>query len=183
MKIYLDDERKPPDDSWTLVKLPSEAIRLLEKFVVKCISLDHDLGKISSTSNKYPVTGYDVLLWMEEEVNTAFFKPPAILIHTSNPSARKKMESARMSIMKMWTELNRERGPMLYSIVLVEYGNMYEGPYESWYFTRLDKAQNFVADMLELSTGLWKKTPERQNQNQWENGTDYFLFEERRLTL
>lgn len=93
MKIYLDDIRIPPDESWTWVKTPLVAITLLKEGMVKEISLDHDLG-----DDKEIGTGYDVLLWIEEKVFTENFKSPKIYIHTANVSARKKMELALKNI-------------------------------------------------------------------------------------
>ena len=57
MRVYLDDERKPPE-GWQLVKWPDEAIALLEQGVVEEISLDHDLGDATTghrtESRPYP---------------------------------------------------------------------------------------------------------------------------------
>ena len=91
IKVYLDDERKPPA-GWKLVKWPDEVIALMKKGNVDEISLDHDLGDDKRG------TGYDVLTWLEKEVVLNGFKPPKINIHTANISARKKMEGAKKSI-------------------------------------------------------------------------------------
>jgi hypothetical protein len=61
MKVYLDDERTTPE-GWTRVYWPSEAIELLQTGQVTELSLDHDLG------NDARGTGYDVVLWVEEQV-------------------------------------------------------------------------------------------------------------------
>lgn len=95
MKIYLDDERPCPK-GWLLAKWPQEVIRILQEEDVECLSLDHDLG------NDAQDTGYDVLLWIEEAVMTRHYVPPQIIIHTSNPSARSKMEAARQQILKFY---------------------------------------------------------------------------------
>lgn len=99
MKIFLDDERKPPA-GWKLVNLPEEAIELLKTGKVTDISLDHDLGEISSTKHSKPVTGYDVLIWIEKEVYINKFIPPRIQIHTANPAAAIKMKAAVKNIYK-----------------------------------------------------------------------------------
>ena len=92
MKLFLDDKRKHPD-GWILVKSAERAIQLLKKGVVTEISLDHDLGRRKS--------GYDVVLWMEQEIAKKGFAPPAnIIIHTANPVGRAKMEQAVESIRK-----------------------------------------------------------------------------------
>lgn len=93
MDVYLDDARDTPD-GWHRVYWPEEAIALLKTGAVERISLDHDLGD--------PVrTGYDVILWIEEAVATTNFMPPKILVHTSNTSARFKMNAGVQKIVEM----------------------------------------------------------------------------------
>lgn len=92
MKIYLDDERETPD-GWTRVYWPSEAIELLTSGQVIEISLDHDLGDDERG------TGYDVVLWIEEQVILHGFVPPQISVHSANVSARAKMELGIRAIM------------------------------------------------------------------------------------
>ena len=91
MKVYLDDERETPDGQ-TRVYWPEEAIALLQTGEVEEISLDHDLG-----DDEYG-TGYDVVLWIEEEVITKNFHPPKIKVHSANSSARDKMEAGIANI-------------------------------------------------------------------------------------
>lgn len=91
MKVYLDDERKPPA-GWVLVRWPDEAIKLLQTGTVTDISLDHDLGDDKRG------TGYDVILWIEKQVFTKGYKAPNIKVHSANTSARKKMELGIKSI-------------------------------------------------------------------------------------
>ncbi|MCG8379928.1 MAG: hypothetical protein MI865_10705 [Proteobacteria bacterium] len=87
MKVYLDDERDTPE-GWVRVYWPDEAIELLKGGGVTEISLDHDLGDDERG------TGYDVLLWIEEQVALHQFQAPAIRVHSANSSARLKMEAA-----------------------------------------------------------------------------------------
>ena len=91
MKLYLDDERKTPV-GWIRVFWPDEAIAWLKTEMVTEISLDHDLGDDDRG------TGYDVILWIENEVMTNNFIPPQINIHLANVSARIKMELGIMAI-------------------------------------------------------------------------------------
>lgn len=91
MKLYLDDERKTPV-GWIRVFWPDEAIAWLKTEMVTEISLDHDLGDDDRG------TGYDVILWIENEVMTNNFIPPQINIHSANVSARIKMELGIMAI-------------------------------------------------------------------------------------
>ena len=92
MKVFLDDERSTPA-GWTRVYWPSEAIELLESGQVTEISLDHDLGDDERG------TGYDVVLWIEEQVALRGFVPPMIMVHSANVSARAKMEAGIRAIM------------------------------------------------------------------------------------
>lgn len=83
MKVYLDDERETPDGWWRTYTV-AETIRALQTLRVTELSLDHDLGLPDED-------GYDVLLWIEEEVVRNGYKPPIIHVHTANPPARKRM--------------------------------------------------------------------------------------------
>ncbi|UXH79991.1 cyclic-phosphate processing receiver domain-containing protein [Roseateles amylovorans] len=58
-------------------------------------SLDHDLG------DDQRGTGYDVVLWIEEEVALNGFDPPRIKVHSANSSARAKMEAGIRSIERL----------------------------------------------------------------------------------
>ncbi|WP_421309476.1 cyclic-phosphate processing receiver domain-containing protein [Aeromonas veronii] len=91
MKLYLDDERKTPV-GWVRVFWPEEAIAWLKTEMVTEISLDHDLG------NDDRGTGYDVIIWIENEVMTNNFIPPQINIHSAKVSARIKIELGIMAI-------------------------------------------------------------------------------------
>ncbi len=93
MKVYLDDERDTPD-GWTRVFWPDEAIELLKSGQVDEISLDHDLGDDERG------TGYDVVIWIEEQVIVHGMTPPIIRVHSANSSARAKMEAGIATIAK-----------------------------------------------------------------------------------
>lgn len=98
-KVYLDDMRQPPE-GWVLTKTADETIEFLKNNDVEVVSLDHDLA-FEHYGNDYTKekTGYDVLLWIEEQVSlNRDFKLPEIRIHTANPSARVKMEQCLLSI-------------------------------------------------------------------------------------
>jgi hypothetical protein len=91
VKVYLDDQRVAPA-GWKQVRWPDEAIELLKSGQVTEISLDHDLGDDERG------TGYDIVLWIEEQVIVAGFQPPTIHVHSANSSAREKMERGVESI-------------------------------------------------------------------------------------
>ena len=94
MRVFLDDERAAPA-GWVRVNWPDEAIRLLESGLVEEISLDHDLGDDARG------TGYDVILWIEEAVAVRGFKPPRIVVHSANSSAREKMALGIAAIQRL----------------------------------------------------------------------------------
>ncbi len=94
MRIFLDDERRPPE-GWTLVRWPQEVIALLQTHKVTHLSLDHDLG------NDERGTGYDVIVWVERAVAVDGFVPPAIRVHSANSSARIKMEAGIKAIERL----------------------------------------------------------------------------------
>ncbi len=94
MKIFLDDERPTPD-GWIHARWPEEVIEHLKRGVVVEISLDHDLGDDEHG------TGYDVLLWLEEQVATKGFVPPKCRVHSANSAARVRMEAAIASIERL----------------------------------------------------------------------------------
>lgn len=106
VKIFLDDKRPTPI-GWVHARWPEDVIELLKIGNVKEISLDHDLGdpfiecQGYCSSNKER-TGYDVLLWIEEQVFLHNFIPPKIHIHSANSSARRKMEAAKESIERIY---------------------------------------------------------------------------------
>ena len=107
MKLWVDDERAAPDDSWTVAVSSEDAISHLYmlgtpaviaanggvKEVVQEVSLDHDLGGND--------TGMRVLDWM-----TAWDEWPAVLtIHTANPPARENMLRAANAEAPMSTSI------------------------------------------------------------------------------
>ena len=49
MKLFVDDVRDAPDDSWHVVRTVTEAIRCLYRFKadIKEISIDHDIGHVN----------------------------------------------------------------------------------------------------------------------------------------
>ena len=93
MRVFLDDVRPAPE-GWVLVRWPSEVIALLEAGEVAELSLDHDLGDDK-------ITGYDVLVWLEEAVAMRGFVPPTIRIHSANVVGRARMEQAIASIERL----------------------------------------------------------------------------------
>lgn len=90
MKVYLDDIRPCPA-GWELVSNFHEAICFVDNNWHKIteISLDHD---ISSFYGNKEMTGYDVLMWIIQMVETGQRdKSFTIGVHSQNPVGRRKM--------------------------------------------------------------------------------------------
>lgn len=95
MKVYLDDERKTPQD-WVRTYTVEETIELIKSGNVTDLSLDNDLGEGLKE-------GYKVLDWLEEQVyaDPTFPVPQNISIHSANPVARARMDLILKSIDKL----------------------------------------------------------------------------------
>ena len=106
LKVYLDDERTPTE-GWVLVGTPAKAIALLETGMVSHLSLDHDLGDDEGIG-----TGYDVVLWLEEQVfnGNKFENLETITVHSANVSARVKMEQG---IKQIFRRINNRSWPIV----------------------------------------------------------------------
>jgi hypothetical protein len=100
MRVFLDDVRPTPE-GWERCYTPEEVIDLLRSGRVTRISLDHDLGLLTEEGRER--TGYDVLLWIEQQVATghAEFPIPEIEIHSANSVGRRRMEQAIRSIQRL----------------------------------------------------------------------------------
>lgn len=86
MKLWVDDERPAPDNTWTVATSSEQAISHLYMLgtpavngVFEEVSLDHDLGGDD--------TGMIVLDWMM----SWDYWPAVLTIHTANPPARERM--------------------------------------------------------------------------------------------
>ena len=81
MKLWLDDERPPPDDDfWVVFHTAEELLEFLGPNLkeIELLSLDHDLGEGRKT-------GYDVLLDLEMAAYFDTKIPFPILVHSDNP--------------------------------------------------------------------------------------------------
>ncbi len=123
VNVYLDDQRGCPDDqgvwleqphlyedgpptTWLVVRTVADCIAMLETGEVGILSLDHDLGfgSLGLGGGTDPDhTGYDVLVWLEEEValhENIDVIPEEMRIHSDNASVYIKMSQAIESINK-----------------------------------------------------------------------------------
>ena len=107
-KIFLDDERDPPDDTWLVFRTAPRLIKHLADvggggrtgWDGMTLSLDHDLGDPEAG------TGYDVVSYLEEFYHWAanqdqFIPDMTIYVHSQNPVGRAKMVQGISNIYKI----------------------------------------------------------------------------------
>lgn len=94
LKVFLDDVRNAPDNSWVVVRDPNIVKGLIISKMVDEISFDHDLGE--GVCN-----GYDIMLLLEELVYNKIVKAPIVYVHSANLGARSKMEQCAQKINNM----------------------------------------------------------------------------------
>jgi hypothetical protein len=105
IKLFVDRDPAKVQPGWTHVSTASEAIQVLGSDEVKVISLDYDLGDEDTCGN-----GYDVLMWIEEQVNLADYEPPVIVVRTDNAGAKKRMQQAVLRIVQTFELQNANYG-------------------------------------------------------------------------
>lgn len=81
MKLWLDDLREPPDDSWTWARTYAEAEQAMRSLEVTDASLDNDLGEGEPEGRR-------LVHWMcEHDV----WPRATIAVHSANPVASEYM--------------------------------------------------------------------------------------------
>jgi hypothetical protein len=95
VKLFIDDEREPPDETWVVVRTFAQAIDHVEDHgVPESMSLDHDLGGDE--------TVMQFLRWLCDH---HFEKgPPRYVVHSANPVGRDNM----ISFLESWKRAVRE---------------------------------------------------------------------------
>ena len=93
MKLFVDDVRNPPDDTWVVCRTFDEAISHLNNGVTE-ISLDHDLGEDK--------TGYDIAKYIERLAYENKLGRIKWAIHSANPVGRQNIERALKSAERFW---------------------------------------------------------------------------------
>lgn len=91
-KLWIDDLRDPPDETWEVVRTAHRAICLLEDNEYEEVSFDNDLGFDSLYGNKM-LEGRNILGWLRARQANGLYVPPTLEVHTDNPDARTAMES------------------------------------------------------------------------------------------
>ncbi len=91
-KLWIDDLRDPPDETWEVVRTAHRAICLLEDNEYEEVSFDNDLGYESLYGNKM-LEGRNILGWLRNRQANGLYVPPELKVHTSNPDASQAMEN------------------------------------------------------------------------------------------
>ena len=106
MKIWLDDVRTPPDDTWTHCTSVSSATITLAMYQqeVEEISFDHDLGE-DPEGNEYP-NGNEFAKIIEEKAHVGLMDPVKWNVHSANSPGRDKIVATMKSAERFW-ERNR----------------------------------------------------------------------------
>ena len=90
-KLWIDDVRPAPDDTWDVARSYSEAVDKLAKFHYNTISFDHYLGDFREDGRE--MTGYDILMWLtEKRVINNELGPAELYVHSGNPVAQERMK-------------------------------------------------------------------------------------------
>lgn len=86
-RLFVDDVRAAPDDSWTVVRDVESAIKYIRQFLPHTISLDHDAG---DTGTFMPL----VYFIGEKYQNDTFWADDlGILIHSDNPVGAQNIQN------------------------------------------------------------------------------------------
>lgn len=89
MKIWVDDIRDAPDDTWVIARTFDDAIRLLEGSTWTMVSLDHDLADFTGPNGREQ-TGYDILLVIIQRMMDGYHVGE-VKVHSANVVAVPKM--------------------------------------------------------------------------------------------
>lgn len=100
IKLWIDDVRTPPDETWTWAKTAYEAIGIIIAHQIDEISFDHDLGKPYQDIQE--LTGYDIAKTIEDLVYLKSIPPLKWSIHSANPVGWKSIEAAMKSAERFW---------------------------------------------------------------------------------
>lgn len=105
MKLWIDDIRQAPDDSWTVARTVTSAIRAIARFNFEEISLDHDISHqitVGTLGRPYPceecfcAVAYYLAekYWHNKDLSVSSLNLcPKIIIHTSSPVGAKEIEA------------------------------------------------------------------------------------------
>lgn len=104
-KLYIDDLRVPPDNTWTVTRTYQSTIDFFEIYgLPETVSFDHDLGEEKS--------GYDIAKWIVDAVldNKVDFPDNfEFKIHSANPVGAKNIRNLLNNFMSFLQEQKTTR--------------------------------------------------------------------------
>lgn len=143
MRLWLDDQRKMPDDYDFHVDTVEDAISLIKEMVITHVGFDHDLGT--------PNTGYDLACWIEEAA-TMGLPRMTWSIQSDNPVGVKKIYAAMRKADRYWDAAEAMcRQHTLFDVVSKHFGDTKIALY--WY-THIDDALGITNDKEVFLTPL-----------------------------
>ena len=102
-KLYLDDLRVLPDESFDLARSYEEAVLYVKhNGIPPFISFDHDLGV--DEDEKLLPTGFDFAKWLVEMDMDNIYKFPenfSFYVHSANPVGKANIESYLSNYLKI----------------------------------------------------------------------------------
>lgn len=102
MKLWLDDEREPPDsEGWLWVRNVWDAMKMLRSGDVEVISLDYNLGRMHPT-------GMELLIWMIENKRWPWV---GIYVHSRHPVGAIAMQLVIDGYMRGDIEYSKNEDP------------------------------------------------------------------------
>lgn len=116
-RLFLDDVRNPPDNSWDVVRNFSEFTEfILRNGVPDIIAFDHDLGGV--LLNEKEKTGYDCARWCIEHG----YLPKIAIVHSHNVAGADRI----LNLLGHY-EIKTVRSPYPIRILLGNTDNGYKG--------------------------------------------------------
>lgn len=98
-KLWVDDIRQAPDDTWMVARSITSAVNAIQHFEFEEISLDHDIShqvSVGELSRPYPCPEcFCPVAWLLKEKmwGREASERPRITIHTSNPVGAVELEA------------------------------------------------------------------------------------------
>lgn len=89
-KLWIDDIRNPPDDTFDIARSYGKAIAMLDAVNYDEVYLDHDLADFTDVRER---TGYDVVMWLASRAHDGGYVPNKYFMLTANPVGRRNMSA------------------------------------------------------------------------------------------
>ena len=98
MKLWIDDIRNAPNDTWTVARSVTEAIRAIARFRFSEISIDHDIAHEVTKQDGHTLTHscdecFCAVVYFIGERFLHRTNSPTITLHSANPEGAKEMKA------------------------------------------------------------------------------------------